>query len=152
MRSSPRTHRLAVAAYVFRGDQVLLLRRAHPPRAFAPPGGHLEPDEKPQTGLKREVREETGLEIEILGIANVWYGSIDGEQPPLLCINFIARAGDGRVALSDEHSEFRWVTRREIENGEVGTMTDTGLGYRPEGILDAFDKLADSHRLAPMLP
>jgi 8-oxo-dGTP diphosphatase len=152
MTEAPRTHRVAVAAYVFRGDQMLLLRRAYPPQTFAPPGGRLEPDEEPAAGLLREIREETNLNVRVLGIASVWYGRIDGIQPPLMCINFVAEAEDGDVVLSSEHTEFRWVTRSQMENGDVETVTATGLGYRPEGILDAFERVTRSRSLARMIP
>jgi ADP-ribose pyrophosphatase YjhB (NUDIX family) len=152
MADVPRTHRVAVAAYVFRSDQMLLLRRAYPPQTFAPPGGRLEPDEAPTTGLQREIREETGLKVRVLGVASVWYGSIDGLQPPLLCVNFVAEADEGEVRLSEEHTEYRWVTRSQIEDGEIDTVTASGLGYRPEGILDAFDRATRSRSLARMLP
>ncbi|MDD5088408.1 MAG: NUDIX domain-containing protein, partial [bacterium] len=53
----PRTHRVAVGAYIFRGDRVLLVKRRNPPLTFAPPGGKLHVDEDPVAGLRREVRE-----------------------------------------------------------------------------------------------
>lgn len=57
--------------YVVEEEKFLLL--FHPKhQKWLPPGGHLEPNETPPEAAKREVREETGLEIEFLLQENVW--------------------------------------------------------------------------------
>lgn len=138
MHEPPRTHRVTVAAYIFHDNKLLLLRRANPPLTLAPSGGHLTPDEDPLAGLQREIREETGLSIRVLGVAHTWFGSIDGVQPPILGIDFIAEADDSRVVLCGEHSDHTWVSREQIESGEVKTLTREGHGYAPEYLLGAF--------------
>ena len=114
------------------------MRRAFPPHTLAPPGGRLEVNENPVAGLHREIMEETGLTVRVLGVANVWFGSIDGVQPELLCINFVAEAAEDSVQLSAEHSEFVWAMRQQIESGEIQTLSPEGHGYRPEHTLQAF--------------
>ena len=148
MGEPPRTHRVAVAAYVFHDDKMLLLRRAHSPQTFAPPGGRLTPEEDPIAGLHREIREETGLAVRVLGVAHVWYGSVDDVQPPLLCVNFVAESASADVRLSEEHTEFEWVTREQIKRGEVKMQTLAGYGYRLSGLLDGFDR----YRMFRVLP
>ncbi|MCB9367038.1 MAG: NUDIX domain-containing protein [Calditrichaeota bacterium] len=136
------THRVAAAAYVFRGDRVLLLKRATPPFTFAPPGGRLHPNEDPVYGALREVREETGLDIEILDVAQVWFGKMIAGTTPLLCINFLARSSEGNPVLSDEHTDYVWATRESLRTGETVTQDQDGFGYRAASILDAFDRHA----------
>jgi 8-oxo-dGTP diphosphatase len=137
-----RTHRVAAAAYIFSNEKLLLLHRNNPPHTFVPPGGRLEIDEDPEAGMRREVREETGLEVRLLGVAHLWFGRITVYAEPMLAINYIAEPRSGELRLSDEHSEFLWVTRAEIESGEIQTTDEKGQGYQPKDILDAFDRYA----------
>src|SRR3954471_2916858 len=66
------THpQLAVSAAIFRDGKVLLVRRARSPAKgfYSLPGGRVEFGESLHQALRREVDEETGLEIEIIGLA-----------------------------------------------------------------------------------
>jgi ADP-ribose pyrophosphatase YjhB (NUDIX family) len=65
---------LGVAAVIWNAEgDVLLIRRAKEPRKgqWSLPGGKLEFGETLIEGVRREVREETGLEVEILGLVDV---------------------------------------------------------------------------------
>lgn len=55
----------AVSAYIVSKSKVLLIRHSKL-GAWLPIGGHIEPGEDPETTLKREVKEETGLEVKIV--------------------------------------------------------------------------------------
>ena len=58
---------LTVAAYLFRPDtKQLLLIHNRKLNKWLPPGGHIDPNETPDIAVKREVNEETGLEIRLL--------------------------------------------------------------------------------------
>jgi ADP-ribose pyrophosphatase YjhB (NUDIX family) len=130
---------VAVGAYVFHRGRMLLMKRARPPLTYAPPGGHLEIHEDPIEGIRREMREETGLEITILGVAGAWFGSIDNGRPPLLGIDYFAETKSNAVTLSDEHVNFVWVSRDDIVTGRVETLDHWEYGYRPDALLQAFD-------------
>ncbi len=134
------THRVAVAAYIFHDDRLLLLKRISPPQTFAPPGGRLAIGEDPMIGVLREVKEETGLTPEIIGIANAWYGVYTEGTSPLLCINYLATSDRDEPSLSEEHSDFVWATRTSLERGQVPTQDARGHGYRVDRMLDAFDR------------
>jgi 8-oxo-dGTP diphosphatase len=57
-----------VGAVVFdESGRLLLIKRANPPAQgkWSLPGGRQEPDESPEDGVVREVREETGLEVQV---------------------------------------------------------------------------------------
>ena len=63
----------AASIAVFRGNEVLLVERAKPPRAglWSLPGGHIEPGETASAAAAREVLEETGIAATIAGLLDV---------------------------------------------------------------------------------
>lgn len=109
----------AVAALVVDHEgRVLLARRAHEPDAglWDTLGGFLEEDEHPEVGLRREVREEAGVEIEIGAFVGAYpdrYG--DGDDAPV-ALNLVWQVtvrGDDFVP-ADDVSEVRWFERDEL--------------------------------------
>jgi ADP-ribose pyrophosphatase YjhB (NUDIX family) len=93
--------------------RVLLGRRAFDPGKdlWDLPGGFLHEDELPVDGLVREVREETGLEIDPQEFLGFWLEPYDGRI--VLCLAWTARAtGQGRAA--DDLVELRWFAPGEL--------------------------------------
>ena len=76
----PTRPQLAVSGAIFRDGKILLVRRARSPAKgfYSLPGGRVEFGESLHTALHREVDEETGLRIEILGLAG-WREVLPGE-------------------------------------------------------------------------
>jgi ADP-ribose pyrophosphatase YjhB (NUDIX family) len=103
-----------VEAVCFDGDgRVLLGRRAFDPGAglWDLPGGFLHEDEHPLDGLRREVHEETGLEIETDEFLGFWLEPYQGRI--VLCLAWTARArGEARAA--DDLVEVRWFPPDEL--------------------------------------
>ena len=104
---------LAVSAAIFREGKVLLVRRARSPgRGFhSLPGGRVEFGETLIEALHREVREETGLTIEIIGLAG--WREVLPTQPGrghYMVMSFAARWIVGEPVLNDELDAFNWVT------------------------------------------
>ena len=133
MHDSKQTHRLLVSAYLMRDDQFLLLHRKTPPLVWAPPGGHLDPDEDPVQGLLREIREETQIEAEVLAPANTWFGDLG--RGPVVSIDFLAQYRSGEVRLSTEHDEYRWASLEQLRH------RDPDLGQSPHSFkLDHFER------------
>jgi ADP-ribose pyrophosphatase YjhB (NUDIX family) len=63
----------SAAALVTPDGRVLLMRRAYPPHDWVLPGGNAEANESPTETLRREVREELGLEVASERLAGVYY-------------------------------------------------------------------------------
>ena len=103
---------VAVKALVIRRGRVLVLRRSSAedvdPGLWDLPGGRMRFGEDPLEALGREVTEEAGLDVEILGPVSVWqFRPIDPVQ--VVGITFVARWRSGDVVLSDEHDDFAWI-------------------------------------------
>jgi ADP-ribose pyrophosphatase YjhB (NUDIX family) len=95
------------------GGRVLLGRRAHDPGAgrWDLPGGFMHEDELPLDALRREVREETALEIEPAAFLGHWLEPYDGRI--VLCLAWTARAHGGGEA-GDDLVELRWFGPDEL--------------------------------------
>ena len=113
---------LAVSAAIFRDGKVLLVRRANSPArgSYSLPGGRVEFGETLHIALHREVDEETGLKIEIAGLAG-WREVVPGAGGGghYLIMSFAARWGSGEPVLNDEHDDFRWLAPERIGELEV---------------------------------
>jgi len=91
-----------------RQGQILILRRPEGVWQFA--GGRLEKGERWDDGLRREVREETGItDLEIVSVLMV--DNFEWESQQLYSIYFLCRAHTTAVRLSHEHIEYRWLDR-----------------------------------------
>ncbi len=107
-----------VQAVLVRDGRVLLGRRRSDPGAgrWDLPGGFLHEGEDALDGLRREVREETALELEPLAFFGTWnepYWDRD-----VLCLTWLARALEGDERAGDDLVELRWFAQRERPHGE----------------------------------
>jgi 8-oxo-dGTP diphosphatase len=109
MDSTPR-HSVSVAAVITddQGRALLIQRRDN--HHWEPPGGVLETTESIQDGLRREVREETGLHIEPVALTGVYKNMTRA----IVALVFRCTATGGRLTLNDEVTAFRWVTPAEV--------------------------------------
>ena len=113
MTSPTPTHpQLAVSAVIFREGKILLVRRARSPANgfYSLPGGRVEFGESLHAALHREVDEETGLTIEIGGLAG-WREVLPaaGGGGHYLIMSFAARWVAREPVLNDEHDDFKWL-------------------------------------------
>ena len=79
------------------------------------PGGRLNMGEAFNDGLKREAKEETGLDIEPLHPVYVgeWRPVIKGAPHQIIAVFVKCRAVGGKVQLSDEHDSYEWIDPRQ---------------------------------------
>jgi 8-oxo-dGTP diphosphatase len=115
---------LAVSAVIFRDGKVLLVRRARSPGQgfYSLPGGRVEYGESLHTALMREVDEETGLRIDIIGLAG-WREVLPGDTGGghYVIMSFAARWAAREPVLNDEHDDFKW-----LAPGAFGDLKLTG--------------------------
>lgn len=90
-----------------RGDDVLLIRRGTPPRRgeWSLPGGRIEPGEKSIDAALRELREESGVEAEILGLVDVVDGLFRDIGRHYVLIDYVAVWLGGEPLAGDDADE-----------------------------------------------
>jgi 8-oxo-dGTP diphosphatase len=129
-RTYPTRPFLAVSAAIFRDGRVLIVRRAQPPASglYTLPGGGVELGETLANAVIREVREETGLEIEPLVLAGyrqlIARDDAGRIERHFVILPFAARLIAGELALNEELAEARWLKPSELS----GLKTTEGLG------------------------
>jgi len=121
----PPSHpQLAVSGAIFRDGRILLVRRARSPANgfYSLPGGRVEFGESLHTALHREIDEETGLKIEIVGLAG-WREVLPetSRGGHYLIMSFAARWIGGEPVLNDELDDFKW-----LAPGAFGDLKLTG--------------------------
>ena len=132
---SPRFH-VHVDAIVRRGDEVLILKRALGimSGAWYFPGGALEEDEHPDDAVRREIREETALDVTGLRLFRVWHYRQD-EATPAVGITYVCDVPAGaEPRINEEHSAARWVTpryylERFLNDDVLAALRDHPVGY-----------------------
>ena len=128
-RLYPQRPFLAVSAAILRHGKVLIVRRARKPAlgVYTLPGGVVEAGETLEEAVRREVREETALDIEpvtLAGHREVIIRDAQGRtERHFVILCFASRWLAGEPQLNDELDEARW-----IEPGDLaGLMTTEGL-------------------------
>jgi 8-oxo-dGTP diphosphatase len=111
-------------ALVRKGRQVLLLN--DPDLGLDFPGGKLQDGEVDLiAALRREVREETGLEIEVEAPFAVWLDDCHRlalqTGKPVLVIGYRCQYVAGEVGLSAEHDGWRWIDRASLMEVDDGS-------------------------------
>lgn len=117
--ASSETILVGVGAVVFRKDEVLVIKRGKPPfeGRWSIPGGKLHHGERVTDGVRREVREETGLEIKLLGLLGVFDalpGDPDGDfVSHMVIIDYAAEWVSGDPVAGDDAAEAEFVSIEE---------------------------------------
>lgn len=115
---------VATKAFIVRDGKVLLVRES--PRykdgtnagKFDVVGGRVKPGQRFDESLKREVREETGLEVKIGRpfFVNEWRPVVKGEEWQIVGIFFECFSDSAAVNLSEDHDAFEWIDPKKYEN------------------------------------
>lgn len=105
-----------VACAIVCRARILLLKRAIQPGAgrWALPAGYVEPGESAEDAVRREVREETGLEVDASYRCS--WGRLLDDPRSILGMCFTAEVEQDRVELDEESTDHRWV---RLEIGEL---------------------------------
>ncbi len=115
-------------AFIEKGGQVLVL--IDPDLGLDFPGGKIQEGEADfDVSLKREVKEETDLDIKVGDPFTRWFFKFRkghrNEGKEVYLVGFRCSYVDGEVKISEEHSEFKWVNKNNY-----GTLDDKSGYFR----------------------
>lgn len=103
MRTSIITPLLAVDSVILFREGIVLIKRQNPPYQgrYALPGGFVEVGESTEGAAAREAREETGLEIELLGLAGVYSDPHRDPRGHIVSVCYLSR-GRGLLTFGSD--------------------------------------------------
>lgn len=131
MAATPK-HSVSVAGIVVRDDGRVLVIKRDDNGHWQAPGGVLELDESFEAGVRREVLEETGLEVAVERLTGVYKNLTYG----IVALVYRCRPTVGEPRTTEEAREFCWMTKEEVQAAMV-----PAFGVR---VLDAFEESPQS--------
>ena len=128
-REYPERPMVGVGVVVWRGPQFLLIRRGKPPRAgsWSLPGGMQELGETVRETAAREIREETGLEIEVSDLIDV-FDTITRDEAGRVrlqytLVDFTAEWRGGDAVAGSDAAGVKWADPDDLDQYDLWTET-----------------------------
>lgn len=140
--AAPKANRIvpAVTAFVVNDAGAVLLEQRSDNGRWGMPGGVQEVGENIAGTVVREVLEETGIHVEVVGLVGIFtdpghvIAFADGEVRQEFSLCFRARPVGGTIKVSSESFAVRWVPREELDSLNISPTTRRRLD---EGFRDA---------------
>jgi 8-oxo-dGTP diphosphatase len=105
-------HSVSVAGVIIDNDGRALLIQRKDNAHWEPPGGILELGERITDGLRREVKEETGLDVEPVALTGVYKNMSRG----IVALVFRCHAKDGTLRTNPEVTAFQWAPEGDVDD------------------------------------
>jgi 8-oxo-dGTP diphosphatase len=136
---------VGVGAAIVRDEQVVLIKRKYEPLAghWSLPGGTLELGESLEAGVAREIREETGLDVDVGPVVEVFdrilLDASSKVQYHFVLIDYLCRPIGGTLQAGSDVDDAIWVDVRELGDYHI-TGKATAIIERAMAMsADAFD-------------
>lgn len=110
--------KLAVDCIILIDGRVLLIHRRNPPHGWALPGGFVEYGETVEDAVRREMKEETGLDLQDLRQFRVYSDPARDPRGHVVSVVFTAR-GVGRPKAGDDADRYRLIDLNDIPEGDL---------------------------------
>jgi ADP-ribose pyrophosphatase YjhB (NUDIX family) len=111
---------VGVGALIFKGQHILLVERGKAPLKgyWSLPGGLIEVGEQLADAIRREVREETGLEVKPVSVVEIFERIIrDSKGQPeyhYVLIDYLCKVTGGELEASGDAAGAEWVRRKDL--------------------------------------
>jgi mutator protein MutT len=124
-REYPSQPIVGVGAIILRDDDVLLVRRGKEPLkgVWSLPGGALELGEKLEDGVRREIHEEVGLEVEVGPVVEVFERITPDAKGAVryhyVLIDYLCRPTGGTLRAADDADDARWFAVSDLRSIDI---------------------------------
>lgn len=119
-RKYPKRPMAGVGALIMQGDKVLLIRRRYEPGEgkWSIPGGLIELGEKADEAVKREVKEEIGIDVEVehlIDAADIIVRENEKIKYHFVLLGFLCKPTSGDIKPNQEVMDFGWFSSDELK-------------------------------------
>jgi 8-oxo-dGTP diphosphatase len=129
---------LGVGALIIENGRILLVERGHAPLLgyWSLPGGGVETGERLEQAIRREVREETGLEIEVIDLLEIFERIMPDAEGRIeyhyVLIDYICKSTGGELCAATDASRCEWFREDELAALKItaGTVTVIEKAFR----------------------
>ena len=121
-RQYPSQPLIGVGAIIIHQSKILIVKRANEPAKglWSIPGGVVELGEHLYKAIKREVKEETGLEIDIErlldAVDNIVFDEDNRIQYHYVLLDYLCRLRGGALKAADDVQEIQWVSLEALQS------------------------------------
>lgn len=112
---------LTVDVVVIDGNKILLVKRGQSPHQgeWALPGGFVEYGETSEAAAKREVREETGIAIELSAILGVYSDPDRDPRGHTASVVFVGKMVSGQLQGGDDAADAKWYDINDLHEEQL---------------------------------
>lgn len=123
---------VGVGGVIVKDGRAIIVKRANDPYKgqWSIPGGHVELGESLRDAVRREMREETGLAVEVGPVIEVFERIQAGEHPPdrpsgshiryhFVIIDYLCTCAGGELCAGDDAADAKWVTSEELDGYDM---------------------------------
>ena len=124
-REYPERPLVGVGGVIIAGGRTLLIRRGGPPLEgqWSIPGGMLELGETIEEGVRRELAEETGIEVRVLDLIEVFERVIPGEgrrtRYHFVILDYLCEMVSGEARAASDVIDVAWAREEELKKFEL---------------------------------
>ena len=124
-REFPDAPRVAVGGVVLDGERVLLVRRGQAPSVgrWSIPGGLVSLGESLEDAVVREIEEESGLRVRVVGLCGVIDRVIRGDDGAVryhyVIVDYVSLVDGGELRAGSDAAEARWVPVDQVTTYDV---------------------------------
>ncbi len=127
MSNEKQNPRVVVGVIIYNDSGQIFLARSHKWQdKWIVPGGHLDWGETLEECAKREVKEETNLDVDNIQLIDVQESIFSEEfhkKKHMVFLDFAAKAKNGEVMLNDELQEYKWFNAQEALDIDLNAST-----------------------------
>lgn len=125
MRAAHTSPVVGVGAVIVRDGKAIIIKRANEPYQgqWSIPGGRVELGESLKDAVRREMREETGLEVDVGPLIEVFERIQHDETSELryhfVIIDYLCSCAGGDLCAGDDAADAKWVTSEELDGYDI---------------------------------